>query len=67
MYVHMDKAEELFYLLLTEIIFCIERQRCDAVRTDPLFLDFNGHAFWKLKASGGESDILLQGWSNCCL
>ncbi|XP_031398600.1 uncharacterized protein LOC116209177 isoform X2 [Punica granatum] len=41
-----------------------KRQRSDAVRTEPLFLDSNGHAFWKLKTSDGDSDILLQELGN---
>ncbi|KAK4749508.1 hypothetical protein SAY87_026957 [Trapa incisa] len=37
-----------------------KRQSCDVVRSAPLFSDVSGHAFWKLKASTGESDVLLQ-------
>lgn len=37
----------------------IERQRSDAVRTEPVFLDGNGHAFWRLKGFGDAN--ILQG------
>ncbi|OAY57054.1 uncharacterized protein LOC110609948 isoform X2 [Manihot esculenta] len=37
-----------------------KRQRSDAVRTDPILLDVNGHAFWRLKGYNNEPDILLQ-------
>ncbi|XP_012077943.1 uncharacterized protein LOC105638706 isoform X2 [Jatropha curcas] len=37
-----------------------KRQRSDAVRTDPLLLDENGHAFWRLKGYNDKPDILLQ-------
>ncbi|XP_057524440.1 uncharacterized protein LOC130804126 [Amaranthus tricolor] len=36
-----------------------KRQRSDAVRTEPVFIDDNGRAFWRLKCYG-DSDILLQ-------
>lgn len=39
----------------------VEQQRSDAVRTQPIFVDPRGSVFWKLSASIGESDILLQG------
>ncbi|KAG2714957.1 hypothetical protein I3760_03G053500 [Carya illinoinensis] len=32
----------------------------DAVRTEAIFLDVNGRAFWKLKGYGGDQGILLQ-------
>ncbi|WCJ25403.1 Zinc-finger domain of monoamine-oxidase A repressor R1 protein [Euphorbia peplus] len=35
-------------------------ERSDAVRTDPLFLDENGRAFWRLKGHKDVTDILLQ-------
>ncbi|EEF45639.1 ubiquitin-protein ligase, putative [Ricinus communis] len=41
-----------------------KRQRSDAVRTDPILLDVNGHAFWRLKGYNGQSDILLQDMGN---
>ncbi|XP_057522259.1 uncharacterized protein LOC130802317 [Amaranthus tricolor] len=34
-----------------------KRQRSDAVRTEPVFLDGNGHAFWRLKGFG-DANIL---------
>ncbi|GAV75644.1 zf-4CXXC_R1 domain-containing protein [Cephalotus follicularis] len=37
-----------------------KRQRSDAVRTDPLLLDVNGRAFWRLKCHTREPDVLLQ-------
>ncbi|KAK4834628.1 hypothetical protein QYF36_025888 [Acer negundo] len=37
-----------------------KRQRSDAVRTDCILLEDNGHAFWRLKGYVGEPDILLQ-------
>ncbi|KAK2663027.1 hypothetical protein Ddye_001601 [Dipteronia dyeriana] len=37
-----------------------KRQRSDAVRTDPILLEDNGHAFWRLKGYAGEPYILLQ-------
>lgn len=36
------------------------KQRSDAVRTEPLLLDVNGHSFWRLNGYSGEPDILLQ-------
>ncbi|PON78195.1 Zinc-finger domain containing protein [Parasponia andersonii] len=36
------------------------RRRSDAVRTEPNFLDAEGHVFWKLRCCGGELDMLLQ-------
>ncbi|KAK9271520.1 hypothetical protein L1049_001880 [Liquidambar formosana] len=36
-----------------------KRQRSDAVRTEPILLDVNGHAYWRLKGYSDE-DILLQ-------
>lgn len=39
----------------------IGKRRSDAVRTEPKFLDAEGHAFWKLRCCGGEFDMLLQG------
>ncbi|KAF8389793.1 hypothetical protein HHK36_024312 [Tetracentron sinense] len=38
----------------------IEKQRVDAVRTEPILLDGNGRAYWRLKSYPGESNILLQ-------
>lgn len=43
------------------IIIFAERQKSDAVRTEAIFLDVNGRAFWKLKGYTGGQDILLQG------
>ncbi|OMO80117.1 hypothetical protein CCACVL1_13152 [Corchorus capsularis] len=37
-----------------------KRQRSDAVRTAPIFLDVNGHVFWRLKGYTSEKYILLQ-------
>ncbi|KAJ9147373.1 hypothetical protein P3X46_029546 [Hevea brasiliensis] len=37
-----------------------KRQRSDAVRTDPILLDVNGRAFWRLKGYSDQPDILLQ-------
>ncbi|GLT34021.1 hypothetical protein SLA2020_085670 [Shorea laevis] len=37
-----------------------KRERADAVRTEPILLGVNGHAFWKLRGYTGELDILLQ-------
>uniref|UniRef100_A0A7N0UI40 DDT domain-containing protein n=1 Tax=Kalanchoe fedtschenkoi TaxID=63787 RepID=A0A7N0UI40_KALFE len=34
--------------------------KSDAVRTEPLFVDFNGNTFWRLKGYSGEPRILLQ-------
>ncbi|XP_050230556.1 uncharacterized protein LOC126679550 [Mercurialis annua] len=41
-----------------------KRKRSDAVRTDPIFQDANGHVFWRLKGYSGEPDILLQDIGN---
>lgn len=41
---------------------CVERQRSDAVRTEPIIVDGQGRTFWKLKVYKGEPDVLLQGW-----
>lgn len=38
-----------------------ERQRCDAVRTDPILLNDDGLALWKLKCFEEEPKFLLQG------
>lgn len=35
-------------------------QRSDAVRTEPVIVDGQGHTFWKLKVYKGEPDVLLQ-------
>lgn len=37
-----------------------KRQIADAVRTEPILSDANGHTFWKLKCYTNEPDILLQ-------
>lgn len=37
------------------------KQRSDAVRTEPILLDAEGRAFWKLRCLGAEEDTLLQG------
>lgn len=37
------------------------KPRSDAVRTEPIFSDVNGHSFWRLKACNGGPDIVLQG------
>ncbi|EOY04235.1 Zinc-finger domain of monoamine-oxidase A repressor R1 protein, putative isoform 3 [Theobroma cacao] len=37
-----------------------KRQRSDAVRTAPIVLDVNGHAFWRLRGYTSEPYILLQ-------
>ncbi|KAL5581974.1 hypothetical protein UlMin_014416 [Ulmus minor] len=38
-----------------------KRKKCDAVRTEPKFLDAEGHVFWKLRCcSGNDQDMLLQ-------
>ena len=37
------------------------KQRSDAVRTESILLDVNGHSFWRLKVYSGEPDILLRG------
>lgn len=47
----------LYYLLTT---FCVERRRSDAVRTEPVFLDDNDRAYWRLTCYS-DSDMLLQG------
>ncbi|RVW44834.1 hypothetical protein CK203_087076 [Vitis vinifera] len=36
------------------------KQRSDAVRTESILLDVNGHSFWRLKVYAGEPDILLR-------
>ncbi|KAE8022112.1 hypothetical protein FH972_007943 [Carpinus fangiana] len=36
------------------------RPRFDAIRTEAMFLDVDGRAFWSLKGYTGEKDILLQ-------
>lgn len=43
------------------ITIVVERQRSDAVRTEPMLLENNGRALWRLKGCRGEPDILLQG------
>ncbi|CDP02794.1 unnamed protein product [Coffea canephora] len=35
-------------------------QSSDAVRTEPVYLGTNGHAYWRLKCLSNKSDILLQ-------
>ncbi|KAF2299501.1 hypothetical protein GH714_032277 [Hevea brasiliensis] len=37
-----------------------KRQRSDAFRTDPMLVDANGRAFWRLKGCNDQQDILLQ-------
>lgn len=37
-----------------------KRQRCDAVRTDPILLNDDGLALWKLKCFEEEPKFLLQ-------
>ncbi|RZC58310.1 hypothetical protein C5167_005617 [Papaver somniferum] len=37
-----------------------KKQRSDAVRTDPVVSDGNGHIFWRLPGYSPDSDILLQ-------
>ncbi|KAI3665519.1 hypothetical protein L6452_44146 [Arctium lappa] len=39
----------------------IDKQRPDAVRTEPVFRDNKGNAYWRLKGYSDKSDILLQG------
>jgi hypothetical protein len=51
----------VFFKLYFDISFLIERPRFDAIRTEAMFLDVDGRAFWKLKGYTGEKDILLQG------
>ncbi|OVA16107.1 DDT domain [Macleaya cordata] len=44
-----------------------KKQRSDAVRTEPVLLDGNGHAFWRLNGYSSEPSILLQdigGWDS---
>ncbi|KAF2313757.1 hypothetical protein GH714_013219 [Hevea brasiliensis] len=41
------------------------KQRSDAVRTDPILLDVNGRAFWRLKGYSDQPDILLQDVGSC--
>eukprot|EP00268_Persea_americana_P030574 TRINITY_DN29595_c0_g1_i5.p1 TRINITY_DN29595_c0_g1~~TRINITY_DN29595_c0_g1_i5.p1 ORF type:complete len:465 (-),score=96.49 TRINITY_DN29595_c0_g1_i5:296-1669(-) len=41
-----------------------KKQRLDAVRTEPLLLDQNGRAYWKLRSHSDGSHILLQDIGN---
>lgn len=41
-----------------------KRQRCDAVRTEPILVDVDGRVYWGLKGCSGESDIFLQELGN---
>ncbi|XP_017245262.1 uncharacterized protein LOC108216911 isoform X2 [Daucus carota subsp. sativus] len=36
------------------------KERAKAVRTEPMFLDVDGHAFWRLDGYSEESNILVQ-------
>ncbi|KAF9592003.1 hypothetical protein IFM89_011586 [Coptis chinensis] len=36
------------------------KQRSDAVRTEPMFFDGKGHVFWRLKSYSSKADILVQ-------
>ncbi|CAK7353776.1 unnamed protein product [Dovyalis caffra] len=46
---------------MVEAMDMVKKKRLsDAVRTDPVLLDIDGRAFWKLNAYNGQSDILLQ-------
>jgi hypothetical protein len=56
---HLENV--VFFKLYFDISFLIERPRFDAIRTEAMFLDVDGRAFWKLKGYTGEKDILLQG------
>ena len=40
---------------------CVAKERAKAVRTEPMFLDVDGHAFWRLDGYTEESNILVQG------
>ena len=42
-------------------MYILGKQKSDAIRTEAIFLDVDGRAFWKLKCYTGEDVILLQG------
>lgn len=48
----------------TYIFLFSEKQRSDAVRTEPVLSDGNGHVFWRFTGYSPDLDILLQGLSN---
>ena len=48
-------------LSLTIFSLCVAKERSQAVRTRPVFLDVDGRAFWRLNGYSEESDILVQG------
>lgn len=37
------------------------KQRSDATRTEPVFIDGSGRAFWKLRCYAAEYAVLMQG------
>ena len=39
-----------------------EKQRSDAVRSEPIFVDGNGRKFWRSSCCSSDVDILLQGF-----
>ncbi|KAK9114822.1 hypothetical protein Syun_021619 [Stephania yunnanensis] len=41
----------------------LEKQRPDAIRTVPVFLDGHGRVFWRLRGSFREASILVQDYS----
>jgi hypothetical protein len=50
-----------FYFEIFLLILILGKRRSDAIRTEAIFLDVDGRAFWKLKCYTGGEDILLQG------
>ncbi|GKE60934.1 zinc-finger domain of monoamine-oxidase A repressor R1, partial [Tanacetum coccineum] len=38
-----------------------EKEKADAVRTEPIFKDNKGHMYWRLKGCSDNPGILLQG------
>lgn len=52
----------LFFSYLT---ITIEKQRIDAVRTEPILLEGNGEVYWRLGGCG-NSQIMLQGLAAPC-
>ncbi|PSR96562.1 Cell division cycle-associated 7-like protein [Actinidia chinensis var. chinensis] len=55
-----EAARNLVEILEAEDIMMKKKQRSDAVRSEPLFLDGNGRKFWKLRGYSGERDVLIQ-------
>ena len=49
------------HVLKVPCTYFVEKQRCDALRTEPYRVDVDGRVFWKLKGYNQGEDIVLQG------